>query len=391
MVSISRKSETEDLSPISGQDLSANTSIPGVGTHSTISSHMVKRNGGSPYADDVHENSSPSAKPEDEKKQRIEKIADWEGVVDRWQKMKRETEMDLHVMDKSSSSPPKNQRSRAKHQAISVSPPASPQRLDSSGYLWASSSPQKSQKGNTVELSSSPIVSQLSEQISIREAKSTVVTGLVAQIASGQKLHGKSLPEVVAARMIELKSARRKKKTVDDSGIEFGQDKKYPNNNSTIITNGMFDNTTDIDLSSSSILESNLESGSFEAMPHHRDDHGDSEYADSDSTPESSFRRRDYALSQPRPQPRLGFRSNSTSVSSTPHVSMSQSRSKLSARGVSSSHAQAESPESSKQAFVRAHDARAKIPQAGVSPSDSIFSPLVSTCRYCAFQVRCLV
>ncbi len=409
MFSLSRKSEVDDLSPISPSlDVNLSSSTGGAGAYATSSPRTVQTriNSGLSRIEDMHEASLPHSRPEDEKKDRAEQIAaDWEGVVDRWQRIKRETELELNVMDRPGTSPPKHPRVRTKQEAVTASPAVSPQKLDNSSYIWASSSPQQghTRRSKTVQLSSSHAVSQPTEQLSMREAKSSVVHGLVAQIASGQKLQGKSLPEIVAARMIELKYARRKKKkNVLDDRAQEGRVVSKNQNNSTMTTNngGTTDhnNTTDMDFTSSSILDS----GSFEAS-RYRGIGGDSD-DDSDtesSMGSSSYHRRDYALSQPRPQPRLGFRSINTSMNTT-QASIPQGRNMSfakEAQPTSLVDPEADSSDTSTSISINHNinnntgprtwqnkTAATRSPPAVISPSDSIYSPLMSTCRYCAFQ-----
>jgi Mg/Co/Ni transporter MgtE len=357
----------------------------------------------------MHDAYMPRSRMEDEKKDRAEQIAaDWDGVVDRWQRIKRETELELNVMERSATSPSKNRRVSTKQEAVTASPAVSPQKIGSSSYMWASSSPQQghTRRNKTAESSSSPAVSQPTEQLSMREAKSSVVHGLVAQIASGQKLQGKSLPEIVAARMIELKYARKKKKKNElDDHAQAGKAVQKNQNNSTMTSNnGAMDysNTTDMDLTSSSIVDS----GSFEAS-RFRGIGGDSDDSDTESSiGSSSFHRRDYALSQPRPQPRLGFRSINTSINTT-NASIPQARIMASTKEAPSTshhhhhqlHAGGDSPDTSIQSINNDNNnntgprtwpnnngTATRSPPVAISPSDSIFSPVISTCRYCAFQ-----
>jgi hypothetical protein len=268
----------------------------------------------------------------------------WGEVVKRWEKVKHEAEEDLNSSITGPMSPSKKPGS-AKQQIIPSSPGQQQGGAEKEEvYVW-STSPPKAKEGlnrGSIEFSSSPLSTPSGRSRS--DARGEMVGGIVSDLMNGRArqapsssgrmsrggaVAGRSLPEAVAARMMEMRS---------------------PN-----------------------------WSGRAESYHTAKDEEGELSSvsaAHTDTTTASEAKM--HALSHKRPHTRLGFRSNDASfIPASPLAVYSGSW----PRGAASAE---EELWTTKILDVTGEHQQPSASQA--NGSTSIFSPLQQTCRYCAYR-----
>ena len=268
----------------------------------------------------------------------------WGEVVKRWEKVKHEAEEDLNSSITGPMSPSKKPGS-AKQQIIPSSPGQQQGGAEKEEvYVW-STSPPKTMEGlnrGSIEFSSSPLNTPSGRSRS--DARGEMVGGIVSDLmksrarqapsssgrmSRGGAVAGRSLPEAVAARMMEMRS---------------------PN-----------------------------WSGRVESYHTAKDDEGELSSvsaAHTDTTTASEAKM--HALSHKRPHTRLGFRSNDASfIPASPMAVYSGSW----PHGAAS--AEEELWTTKILDMTGEHQQRSASQANG---STSIFSPLQQTCRYCAYR-----